>query len=159
MVITVEDSNCANSDRNCLCHNKHLNTQATACVTESCTVREALSTKNLTSTSCGISPTVDHSYVPVLMAFTVIAAVCVLLRVIARLKTRFPVWWDDLIVALSFVSHAFRFQSVLVRRTLTRVLSMLIAGLRCIYGSDMVKYVCRYFSSFHVSKFSQMQLR
>ncbi|KAK7728750.1 hypothetical protein SLS53_009378 [Cytospora paraplurivora] len=37
------------------------------------------------------------------MAFTAIAAVCVLLRVIARLKAKVPVWWDDFIVGLSFV--------------------------------------------------------
>lgn len=104
-VTAVGASNCAMSNQTCICHNEDISAQSTACVTKACTVRESLTSKNLTTTFCGIAPNVDHSYVPVLMAFTAIAAVCVLLRVIARLKAKVPVWWDDFIVAVSFVSR------------------------------------------------------
>lgn len=137
----VEDSDCPVSNQTCICHNKNLNAQATACVTAGCTIRESLFTKNLTSTSCGISPTVDHSYVPVLMAFTAIAAVCVMLRVIARLKAKVPVWWDDFIVVMSFVSRPSFGLLAHFRHTvqMLMILRILAAGLRCIYDSNMVK--------------------
>ncbi|KAI1432260.1 hypothetical protein GGR50DRAFT_697211 [Xylaria sp. CBS 124048] len=69
----------------------------------SCTVKESLTAKNLTSTACGMHPRVDHSYIPVFIAFVTLSAVSVLLRVVARLSTRVPVWWDDFIIAISFL--------------------------------------------------------
>lgn len=104
MLIAVEASTCATTDSACACHDEDLNTQATTCITANCTVRESLTTKNLTSTSCGIAPYVDHSYVRILAVFVSLSAVSVLLRVAARLQARVPVWWDDIIITLSFVS-------------------------------------------------------
>ncbi|KAI2628239.1 hypothetical protein GGS21DRAFT_492888 [Xylaria nigripes] len=103
LISAVEGSTCAVTDQACVCHNADLNAKATACVASSCTVKESLFTMNLTSTACGISPHVDHSYVPVFIAFVTLSAVSVLLRVIARLHTRVPVWWDDFIISLSFL--------------------------------------------------------
>ncbi|KAI1822619.1 hypothetical protein F4861DRAFT_379498 [Xylaria intraflava] len=103
LLASVENSTCAVTDDACVCHNVDLNTKATACVMASCTIRESLTTKNLTSTACGIPPHVDHSYVPVFIAFVTLSAVSVLLRVVTRLHTRAPVWWDDFIIALSFL--------------------------------------------------------
>ncbi|KAK2599438.1 hypothetical protein N8I77_011192 [Diaporthe amygdali] len=104
LMTAASDSSCAITNQTCVCHDEGLNTQATACILESCTVREALSTKNLTSTYCGIIPATIPSYVPVIVTFVVLCAVSILLRVIARLKTRVPVWWDDFIITLSFLS-------------------------------------------------------
>ncbi|KAL7624459.1 hypothetical protein AAE478_006024 [Parahypoxylon ruwenzoriense] len=103
VLIAVEDSTCSITNQTCVCHDETFNTHATACVAANCTVREGLFTKNLTSTSCGIAPRVDHSYVPVLITFVALSAVSVLIRVIARLQARVPVWWDDFIITLSFV--------------------------------------------------------
>lgn len=69
----------------------------------SCTVQQALFTKNLTSTACGISPHVDHSYMAPTIAFVVLSAVVVSLRVISRVQAKPAVWWDDFIITLSFV--------------------------------------------------------
>lgn len=99
----IDNSSCAISDQACVCYDEDLNVQATACIMESCTVREALSTKNLTATSCGIAPNIGASYVPLFMAMTALCAVSILLRVVARLKAGYPVWWDDFIIGVSFV--------------------------------------------------------
>jgi hypothetical protein len=76
---------------------------ATICITASCTVREALFTKNLTMTSCGIEPRVNLSYVTVTAVLASFSALAVLLRVAARFQAHIPVWWDDFIITLSFV--------------------------------------------------------
>ncbi|KAH6646169.1 hypothetical protein BKA67DRAFT_541154 [Truncatella angustata] len=106
MLAAVKGSTCAianQTNQACVCHNEDLNAYATACITASCTIREALFTKNLTSTSCGIAPTVDHIYVTTSIIFVALSAICILLRVTARLQAKIPVWWDDFIITLSFV--------------------------------------------------------
>ena len=102
-ITAVQNSPCTIANQTCVCHDKDLSAQATVCIKESCTVREALSTKNLTSTSCGLTPNTRPSYIPVFMTFTALCAISVLLRVAARLKAGYPVWWDDFIITLSFV--------------------------------------------------------
>ncbi|KAI0913887.1 hypothetical protein F4823DRAFT_468468 [Ustulina deusta] len=103
LITTVAASTCAVANQTCVCSNQDLNAKATACVTASCTIREALTTQNLTSTVCGVAPRVDRSYVPILIAFVALSAVAVSLRVITRLHDRVPVWWDDFIIATSFL--------------------------------------------------------
>ncbi|KAI3320288.1 hypothetical protein HD806DRAFT_538477 [Xylariaceae sp. AK1471] len=105
LLTVVEEPTCAITDQACGCHNEDLNAKASACVDASCTIREALTTMNLTSTACGIAPHVNHSYVPVFIAFVSLSAISVLLRVITRLHTKVPVWWDDFIITLSFVRY------------------------------------------------------
>lgn len=108
LINAIGNSSCAISDQACVCYDEDLNVQATACIMESCTVRVALSTKNLTATSCGISPNIGASYVPLFMAMTALCAVSILLRVVARLKAGYPVWWDDFIIGVSFVGSTLR---------------------------------------------------
>ncbi|KAI1381967.1 hypothetical protein F4677DRAFT_400427 [Hypoxylon crocopeplum] len=103
VLTAVEDSVCAITNQTCVCHDEDLNAKATACVTMNCTIREALFTKDLTYTSCGIAPGVDHSYMPITISFTALSAVAILLRVVARIQARVPVWWDDFIISLSFL--------------------------------------------------------
>lgn len=43
------------------------------------------------------------------MTLTALGAISVLLRVVARLKAGYPVWWDDFMIALSFVGLSIRF--------------------------------------------------
>ncbi|KAH8203898.1 hypothetical protein TruAng_001962 [Truncatella angustata] len=114
MLAAVKGSTCAianQTNQTCVCHNEDLNAYATACITASCTIREALFTKNLTSTSCGIAPTVDHIYVTTSIIFVALSAICILLRVTARLQAKIPVWWDDFIITLSFVPRLHRILS------------------------------------------------
>ncbi|KAI1174937.1 hypothetical protein F4777DRAFT_552477 [Nemania sp. FL0916] len=103
LITAVTESTCAATNQTCVCSNQDLDTRATACVAASCTIRESLATRNLTYTFCGIASPVDHSYVPILIAFVALSAVAVLLRIIARLYERVPVWWDDFIIAIAFL--------------------------------------------------------
>ncbi|KAI0418926.1 hypothetical protein F5X98DRAFT_336709 [Xylaria grammica] len=103
LIASVVESACSLANQTCVCSDQDLNARATACVAASCTIREALATQNLTSTQCGVAPRVDHSYVPVFIAFVTLSAISVLLRVITRLQDRVPMWWDDFIIALSFL--------------------------------------------------------
>ncbi|KAI0599540.1 hypothetical protein F4775DRAFT_591328 [Biscogniauxia sp. FL1348] len=100
---SVEDSTCASGNQTCVCHDEAFNAQATACVAANCTVREALSTKNLTSTACGIAPETEYYYVPIIIVFITLCAISVTARIFARLQARIPVWWDDFIITLSFL--------------------------------------------------------
>ena len=50
---------------------------------------------NASYTSCGIEPRVDHSYIPTLLVFIIIAAVVVTTRGLARLVAGVKLWWDD----------------------------------------------------------------
>ncbi|KAI0377676.1 hypothetical protein F5Y04DRAFT_263932 [Hypomontagnella monticulosa] len=103
MLTAVGASSCAVSNQTCLCHDQAFNTKATVCITANCTIREAFFTKNLTSTSCGIEPTVDHSFYPVFITFLILAAISLLLRIIARFQARLPMWWDDFFITLPFL--------------------------------------------------------
>ncbi|KAI1739909.1 hypothetical protein F4680DRAFT_420537 [Xylaria scruposa] len=103
LIDAIEESKCALTNQTCVCSSEELNARATTCVAESCTIKETLTTQNLTSTLCGIAPHVDHSYVSVSIAFVTLSAICVSLRVVVRVHTRVPVWWDDFIIAVSFL--------------------------------------------------------
>jgi hypothetical protein len=91
------------NDQPCVCASEDLTLQTTDCVLANCTITEGLLTRNLTSGACGRLPRVEHNYVSVLIAFFVLAAVAVLLRLVARVKARVPMWWDDLIIGFSFL--------------------------------------------------------
>lgn len=104
LLAAFDNVGCAITNQTCACHDEDLTAQATTCIQDSCTVREALSTKNLTDTYCGVTPNTAPFYpYPVFLTFTALCAVSVLLRVIARLKVGYPFWWDDIIIALSFL--------------------------------------------------------
>ncbi|KAF7538290.1 hypothetical protein G7054_g3068 [Neopestalotiopsis clavispora] len=103
LVTAIYESTCAITNSTCVCRDEELNTKATACITESCTVREGLFTKNLTSTSCGIAPHVDHSFLTPGIVFVTLSAISVGLRIVARIQAKLPVWWDDFIITLSFM--------------------------------------------------------
>ncbi|KAI1416291.1 hypothetical protein F5Y13DRAFT_155003 [Hypoxylon sp. FL1857] len=103
LLTAIESSSCAITNQTCVCDNGDLNAEATSCISVNCTIREALFTKNLTSTTCGLAPNTDYTFVPVFIVFSTLSAVAVLLRVVARLQAKIPVWWDDFIITLSFL--------------------------------------------------------
>ncbi|VUC25935.1 unnamed protein product [Clonostachys rosea] len=96
LVIAITNSTCELGDTACTCANPTLQAQATACVAANCTIREALYTKNLTSSLCGVEPEVDYSFVPIFIAFVVIAGIAVILRLAARFIKSANIWWDDI---------------------------------------------------------------
>lgn len=106
LLTAVLESPCNLTDQACVCTNAHLQAQSTACVIESCTIREGLLTRNLTSTGCGVLPRQEHNYLIVLVVFFALSALAVFLRIVARLQARVPMWWDDFIIGLSFVCYS-----------------------------------------------------
>ncbi|KAI0842642.1 hypothetical protein F5Y06DRAFT_131966 [Hypoxylon sp. FL0890] len=103
ILTAVESSTCAITNQTCICYDGDLNAKATTCINANCTIREALFTKNLTSTSCGLTPATNSVYIPIDITFITLAAISVLLRVVARLQMRVPMWWDDFTITLSFL--------------------------------------------------------
>ncbi|GAD97455.1 predicted protein [Paecilomyces variotii No. 5] len=86
MMTEIPKSSCAPTDNVCICTNPQLNEMITACVMQSCTIRESLTTKNVTSTACG-APVRDKSKAISIagVAGGVIALIAVILRLLARL--------------------------------------------------------------------------
>ncbi|KAF2136873.1 uncharacterized protein K452DRAFT_302380 [Aplosporella prunicola CBS 121167] len=77
---------CAPTDVACICTNKPLNTEVEACVASQCSVKNALTTKNVTQTSCGFEPrdrTKHVSYTGIIGMG--IALIAIALRLVARL--------------------------------------------------------------------------
>ncbi|KAI1491648.1 hypothetical protein F5X96DRAFT_630391 [Biscogniauxia mediterranea] len=112
----IANSTCTPSDVVCQCSNADLNAQVSACILATCTVREALSAQNLTSLQCGVSPTVDHSYLPPMYALLVLAGVAVLLRLTSRLTKGTKLWWDDACNMLALLSGG-AFLGIVIKAT------------------------------------------
>ncbi|KAK7211963.1 hypothetical protein V2G26_019141 [Clonostachys chloroleuca] len=113
LVAAISNSTCKLGDTACTCANPTLQAQATACVAANCTIRESLYTKNLTSSLCGVEPEVNHSFVPIFIAFVVLAGIAVILRLAARLIKSANVWWDDICNIGALVGYVLMIASVM----------------------------------------------
>ncbi|KAJ4306462.1 hypothetical protein N0V88_001264 [Collariella sp. IMI 366227] len=102
----IARSPCPLTDVSCICSDQKLNDAALACVRSSCTVRESLVTKNVTSHLCGLPIKTDSSLIPLYSVFVALAVIAVVLRLFARVLTQAYFWWDDLANLLSFVCAA-----------------------------------------------------
>ncbi|KXH27473.1 CFEM domain-containing protein [Colletotrichum salicis] len=56
LVTAVLSSPCAPTNQTCICTNAPLQVEVEACVLQNCTLRNALTTKNITQTTCGATP-------------------------------------------------------------------------------------------------------
>ncbi|KAK3902174.1 hypothetical protein C8A05DRAFT_15726 [Staphylotrichum tortipilum] len=99
-------STCTPANATCLCTDKTFNELATECIHSSCSVRETLTAKKITSLMCGITPTRDESLIPLYSAFIGLAVVAVILRLAARVLTQAYFWWDDLANLFGFIGCA-----------------------------------------------------
>ncbi|KAK1752350.1 hypothetical protein QBC47DRAFT_390323 [Echria macrotheca] len=93
---SIRVGGCNITDIACICPNEGIWTQATACVMSACTVRETLTTKNITHHVCTFPVEVDDDIVPALSVFIGLASLAVVLRILARVLTSAFFWWDDL---------------------------------------------------------------
>lgn len=59
--------------------------------------------QNITMTSCGVAPNVDHSYIPVFITFMALAVIAVAMRFANRFYTTGKYGWDDWFLALALV--------------------------------------------------------
>ncbi|KAI1173970.1 hypothetical protein F4777DRAFT_413824 [Nemania sp. FL0916] len=89
------NTTCDTTDFVCTCADKVYLSVISACLQKTCTVRETLFTQNVTSVECHIPPQMDQSYLPIMLAFFVLAIIAVGLRIIARTIAEAPMWWDD----------------------------------------------------------------
>ncbi|KAI0486473.1 hypothetical protein F4859DRAFT_511461 [Xylaria cf. heliscus] len=89
----------------CICTNDAYIKLANECIAKSCTIRESLSSTNVTNTLCGITPNSSLSYVPIIIIFLILAILVSLLRAAARVAVHIKVWWDD--VCIIFALSAF----------------------------------------------------
>ncbi|KIM97189.1 hypothetical protein OIDMADRAFT_168942 [Oidiodendron maius Zn] len=97
LVSGLSHSSCAATDIVCQCADTSFNNEVESCVLGNCTISQALTAKNITSTLCGIQPR-DHSHVIGVVGLTggTLATVAVLLRCISRYKSLGGgFWWDD----------------------------------------------------------------
>ncbi|KAK3988882.1 hypothetical protein QBC44DRAFT_370712 [Cladorrhinum sp. PSN332] len=95
------NSTCALTDNACRCADAAYQAQASACVIKACTVRETLTTRNLTTTVCNIQPYVNHSAKPIYLTMTILSGIFVALRFVARGRVTVKVWWDDFCTLVS----------------------------------------------------------
>ncbi len=99
----MANSSCTPADAACLCTDKTFNDLATECIHASCSVRETLTSKKITSLMCGITPSRDNSLIPLYSVFIGLAVVAVILRLMARAVMQAYFWWDDLANMFAFV--------------------------------------------------------
>ncbi|CAG8091105.1 unnamed protein product [Penicillium salamii] len=87
MVASVPQSSCAPTDQKCLCLDTHYTVTLEECVLTSCTIRESLTTKNVTTSLCG-APVRDRTKVVSAagLAGGIIALIAFILRMVARLR-------------------------------------------------------------------------
>ncbi|KAK7187414.1 hypothetical protein DPSP01_002538 [Paraphaeosphaeria sporulosa] len=81
LVSAISESPCQLTDQTCICTNQKLQLDVEVCVLQACSKKEALTTKNITSTSCG-APIRDSSalYCTISTTLAVLSAALVLLR-------------------------------------------------------------------------------
>ncbi|KAJ5743631.1 hypothetical protein N7533_008501, partial [Penicillium manginii] len=103
MKSSLSEASCAPTDQKCLCTDATYTAALESCVVASCTIRQSLTTKNVTTMACD-APIRDRtkvvSYAGV--AGGIIALVAFILRMIARLRCCGGTFgWDDWTMALT----------------------------------------------------------
>ncbi|GIZ36963.1 hypothetical protein CKM354_000042700 [Cercospora kikuchii] len=109
---SVSASPCSFEDTACACGNKTISEQAAQCIMMSCTVKETLTTKNISDTICE-KPIRDKSGIATGSGVggMIFAIVAVIIRIISKIHIQTgggaalttDLWWDDLAVAISLV--------------------------------------------------------
>ncbi|KAK4220704.1 hypothetical protein QBC38DRAFT_525178 [Podospora fimiseda] len=89
------NSSCGLDDFDCLCKDPKYYADSAFCVHQQCTVRQTLTTKNLTYEMCGHPSEGDGSLLPTFFTFFSLAILAVALRLIARILTSAFLGWDD----------------------------------------------------------------
>ncbi|KAH6718782.1 hypothetical protein BKA61DRAFT_542829 [Leptodontidium sp. MPI-SDFR-AT-0119] len=97
----LQNSTCSATDQACLCADVALKTQVSICVQSSCSIKEQLTTMNLTSITCS-APVRNKTkvYRNVGIIFYTLSTVSIALRFIARLTIGFSIGYDDWIIVL-----------------------------------------------------------
>ncbi|KAF4982842.1 hypothetical protein FZEAL_1634 [Fusarium zealandicum] len=100
----VTNSDCDADDTTCICTSKEILSVASVCVAGSCTVRESLTTQNMTNTYCDV-PVRDRTslFINVSIILGVISGISILLRIGSKfLITNSAFGLDDLFILITF---------------------------------------------------------
>ncbi|KAI0550432.1 hypothetical protein F4679DRAFT_543272 [Xylaria curta] len=97
-------ANCSVTDVSCACNSEVFMKYATPCITETCTVREALFTQNETAVQCHVHPYTNKILEPITITFFILTFIVVLLRVAARVMLKVKFWYDDYFNVTAFVT-------------------------------------------------------
>ncbi|KAJ9138178.1 CFEM domain-containing protein [Pleurostoma richardsiae] len=106
LVTAIGESPCAATNQTCICTNEDLQTDMTLCVTQNCTITQALFTKNVTNTVCGV-PIRDRSAPYNVMNITLgtVSGVVVLIRLVFRaLVSQVDLGLDDWFILITLLS-------------------------------------------------------
>ncbi|KAF7560062.1 hypothetical protein G7046_g4092 [Stylonectria norvegica] len=101
----IVDSHCSATNQTCMCTTESLQTQVAICVTESCTIKEALLTKNITTTSCQ-APIRDKSagYRALNNALGIVSGVFIVQRFAFKIYCELELGLDDWFTLITLVA-------------------------------------------------------
>ncbi|OHW96998.1 CFEM domain-containing protein [Colletotrichum incanum] len=97
---------CAPTNQTCICTNEQFQLNVTLCVSASCTIPDALATKNASLTNCG-APVQNRAegYVILSNTMAVMAAICVLSRFAYKIFfAGLDIGWDDWFVMATLIA-------------------------------------------------------
>ncbi|CZR67823.1 related to integral membrane protein PTH11 [Phialocephala subalpina] len=105
LISAIENSTCSVTNQTCICTNAPLQIDVTVCVEASCTLKEALVTKNVTQTTCG-APIRDKSglYNTISNVFGAVSGAAVAIRLVSKFFTKSEVWLDDYFIAITLAT-------------------------------------------------------
>ncbi|KAH7122921.1 hypothetical protein EDB81DRAFT_223173 [Dactylonectria macrodidyma] len=107
LATALADSPCTATNTTCMCTNEALQSQVTVCVTANCTVKEGLTTKNLTVTNCGATVR-DQSgeYVVLCNTFAIIAGLFIIQRFASKIYWKMELGMDDWFILITGICAA-----------------------------------------------------
>ncbi|KAH8900355.1 putative PTH11-type G-protein coupled receptor protein [Thozetella sp. PMI_491] len=104
LAAAIANSTCSANDSKCTCTSTSIQDQSSLCIIGSCTVKEALYTKNTTSTACGApvrNKTQLFNYVTIILG--IISAVVVALRVASKYFMGLEFFLDDWCILFTLI--------------------------------------------------------
>ncbi|KAG0647987.1 hypothetical protein D0Z07_5878 [Hyphodiscus hymeniophilus] len=101
----VGNSTCSATNTTCVCNDAPLQAQVTLCVTKTCTIKQGLTTKNITENLCG-APVRDKraQFNALSITFGAVSGAAIVLRVVSKLVTRAEFGLDDYFILATFGS-------------------------------------------------------
>ncbi|RGP63994.1 hypothetical protein FSPOR_8322 [Fusarium sporotrichioides] len=108
LVTNVMASTCDLDDYHCTCENEPLQQELEKCILASCTIREALFTKNATSVLCG-APIRDvrPSFTRINDVMGIMSGIFVILRFGTKIIYQLPMGLDDVFIMITMLLSAF----------------------------------------------------
>ncbi|PGH10932.1 hypothetical protein AJ79_05178 [Helicocarpus griseus UAMH5409] len=100
----IKKSSCAPEDLPCICSDKTANEYVGRCVIGTCTVRESLTSQNMTMSACKVPQASQSVISPAIGgSFGSVALIMVVMRVVSRIRVRQSFGWDDIWIVLAMV--------------------------------------------------------